>query len=76
LTIRNFLGLSNKLQVDKTDNYRLKVSSVRAIDSVIKSMNRAPIKLQGYKKLQYIIWLKKMRNIPRYSYKINIPNKY
>lgn len=76
LTIRNFLGLSNKLQVDKTDNYRLKVSSVRAIDSVIKSMNRAPIKLQGYKKLQYIIWLKKMRSIPRYSYKINIPNKY
>lgn len=76
LTIRDFLGLSNKLQVDKTDNYRLKVSSVRAIDSVIKSMNRAPIKLQGYKKLQYIIWLKKMRNIPRYSYKINIPNKY
>ena len=59
LTIRNFLGLSNKLQVDKTDNYRLKVSSVRAIDSVIKSMNRAPIKLQGYKKLQYIIWLKR-----------------
>ena len=76
LTIRNFLGLSNKLQVDKTDNYRLKVSSVRAIDSVIKSMNRAPIKLQGYKKLQYIIWLKKMGSIPRYSYKINIPNKY
>lgn len=76
LTIRDFLGLSNKLQVDKTNNYRLKVSSVRAIDSVIKFMNRAPIKLQGYKKLQYIIWLKKMRNIPRYSYKINIPNKY
>jgi hypothetical protein len=76
LTIRDFLGLSNKLQVDKTNNYRLKVSSVRAIDSVIKFMNRVPIKLQGYKKLQYIIWLKKMRNIPRYSYKINIPNKY
>lgn len=76
LTIRDFLGLSNKLQVDKTNNYRLKVSSVRAIDSVIKFINRAPIKLQGYKKLQYIIWLKKMRNIPRYSYKINIPNKY
>lgn len=76
LAIRDFLGLSHKLRVDKTNNYRLKVSSVRAIDSVIKFMNRAPIKLQGYKKLQYIIWLKNMRNIPRYSYKINIPNKY
>lgn len=76
LTIRDFLNLSPNIQKDKTNNYRLKVSSVRAVENVIKFMSRAPIKLQGYKKLQYIIWLKNMRNIPRYSYKISIPNKY
>jgi hypothetical protein len=68
--------LSQKLQVDKTNNYRLKVSSVRAVENVIKFISRAPIKLQGYKKLQYKIWLKNMRNIPRYSYKISIPKRY
>ena len=76
LAIRDFLGLSHNIRVDKTNNYKLKVSSVRAVDNVIKFMSRAPIKLQGYKKLQYIIWLKNMRKIPRYSYKISIPNKY
>lgn len=76
LAARDFIGLSHKLQVDKTNNYRLKVSSVRAVENVIKFMSRAPIKLQGYKKLQYKIWLKNMRNIPRYSYKISIPNRY
>jgi len=76
LAARDFIGLSQKLQVDKTNNYRLKVSSVRAVENVIKFMSRAPIKLQGYKKLQYKIWLKNMRNIPRYSYKISIPKRY
>lgn len=76
LAARDFIGLSHKLQVDKTNNYRLKVSSVRAVEKVIKFMSRAPIKLQGYKKLQYNIWLKNIRNIPRYSYKISIPNRY
>lgn len=76
LAIRKFLGLSPNVWVDKTNNYRLKVSSIRAIENVIKFMSRAPIKLQGYKKLQYIIWLKNMRKIPRYSNKISIPNKY
>lgn len=76
LAARNFIGLSHKLQVDKTNNYRLKVSSVRAVENVIKFMSKAPIKLQGYKKLQYKIWLKNMRKIPRYSYKISIPIRY
>lgn len=76
LAIRDFLGLNHKLWVDKTNNYRLKVSGVRSIDNIIKFMSRTPIKLLGYKKLQYIIWLKKMRTIPRYSYKISIPEKY
>jgi ubiquinol-cytochrome c reductase cytochrome b subunit len=39
-------------------------------------MKKAPIKLLGYKKLQYKIWLKELRTIPRYSNKISIPLNY
>jgi hypothetical protein len=30
----------------------------------------------GYKKLQYILWIKQLRKIPRYATKIKIPSKY
>jgi hypothetical protein len=39
-------------------------------------MNKAPIKLLGYKKTQYLLWLKNLRTIPRYYTKINIPFYY
>jgi hypothetical protein len=39
-------------------------------------MQRGPVKLLGYKRLQYLLWLKELRKIPRYSNKIKIPNQY
>jgi hypothetical protein len=30
----------------------------------------------GHKKLQYLLWLKEIRQIKRYTNKINIPHKY
>jgi hypothetical protein len=30
----------------------------------------------GYKKLEYLLWIKQLRTISRYSKKINIPSKY
>jgi hypothetical protein len=39
-------------------------------------MYKAPVKLLGDKKLKYLLWIKKLRTIPRYTNKINIPNKY
>ena len=39
-------------------------------------MQQAPLKLMGYKKLQYVLWLKSLNNIPRYKNKFNIPDKY
>ena len=72
VAIKKLLGLVPNVIVDKTNNYRIKVSSVRGIESVIKFMNKSPIKLLGYKKLQYKIWLKQLRKIPRYYNKINI----
>jgi hypothetical protein len=32
--------------------------------------------LMGYKRLQYLLWLKQLRTIHRYSEKIKIPSNY
>ena len=76
LAIKNLLSLVPNVVVDNTNNYRIKVSSIRGIENIIKFMSKAPIKLLGYKKLQYIIWLKQLRKIPRYYNKIDIPSNY
>jgi len=76
LAIRKYLSLTPKLYKDKTNNFRLKVTSVRSIENVIKFINKAPVKLLGNKNIQYLLWIKKLRTIPRYAEKINIPNKY
>ena len=76
LAIKNLLSLVPNVIVDNTNNYRIKVSSVRGIENIIKFMSKAPIKLLGYKKLQYIIWLKQLRKISRYYNKIDIPSNY
>jgi hypothetical protein len=62
--------------VDKYNNFKIKVTSVRSIENIIKFMNKNPIKLLGNKKLQYILWLKQLRTIKRYNSKINIPQNY
>ena len=54
----------------------MKVTGVRSIENVIKFIDKAPVKLLGYKKLQYLLWIKKLRIIPRYAEKINIPKIY
>ena len=76
LAIRKYLSLTPKLYKDKTNNFKLKVTSVRSIENVIKFIKKAPVKLLGNKNLQYLLWIKKLRGIPRYAEKINIPNKY
>jgi hypothetical protein len=74
--IKDFLHLKTSIYIDKTDCYRLKVTSKRSIENVIKFLNKAPVKLLGNKKLQYILWLKTLRTIPRYSENIQIPSNY
>jgi hypothetical protein len=76
LAIKEFLSLTQNVRKDITNNFRIKVSNIRGIENVIKFMKRGPLKLQGYKKLQYNIWLNKLRKIPRYTKKINIPENY
>lgn len=74
--IRKYLSLTPKVFLDKTNNSKLKVTSVRSIANVIKFMNKAPVKLLGNKKLQYLLWIKQLRGIIRYADKIKIPNMY
>jgi hypothetical protein len=55
LAIHKYLKLTGKVRVDSTNNYKFKVSSIRNVENIIKCLNKAPIKLLGYKKLQYIL---------------------
>lgn len=74
--IRKYLSFTTTVYIDKTNCYKLKVSSVRSLENVIKLLNNAPVKLLGNKKLQYLLWLKQLRTIPRYKKKIKIPSNY
>ena len=53
--IGKYLSLPLNIYTDKTNNSKLKVTGVRSIENVIKFMKKAPVKLLGYKKLQYIL---------------------
>ena len=74
--ICKYLSFTQKIHKDNTNNFKIKVSSVRSVENVIKFLQNAPVKLKGHKKLQYLLWIKELRNIPRYSTKINIPDIY
>lgn len=74
--IRKEFHLSPNVFQDKTNGFKLKVSSVRAVENVVRYIQQAPLKLMGYKKLQYVLWLKELHNIPRYQNKFNLPDKY
>jgi ubiquinol-cytochrome c reductase cytochrome b subunit len=74
--IRKYLSFTTNIYIDKTNNSKLKVTGVRSIENVIKFLSKASVKLMGYKKLQYLLWLKKLRKISRYNDKISIPCNY
>ena len=76
MAIQKHLNLTTKVYKDKTNCFKLKVTSVSSIKNVITFIDNAPIKLQGYKKLQYLLWINKLRTIPRYNEKINLKPKY
>ena len=74
--IRKYLSFTTTIHTDETNNSKLKVTGVRSIENVIKFLRKAPVKLMGNKKLQYVLWLKGLRKISRYNDKINIPSNY
>jgi len=74
--IRKYLSFTTSIYLDKTNCSNLKVTSVRSVENIIKFLQNAPVKLLGHKKLQYLLWLKQLRKIFRYSEKIKIPSNY
>lgn len=74
--IREYLSFTNTIYTDKTNSSKLKVTGVRSVENVINFLQKAPVKLLGNKKLQYLLWIKQLRTIPRYSDNIKIPLKY
>ena len=74
--IRKYLSLTPNIYTDKTNNSKLKVTGVKSIENVLKFIGKAPVKLLGNKKLQYLLWIKKLRVISRYAGIINIPKIY
>lgn len=76
LAIKKYLSITNAIYIDKTNSSKLKITSIRNIDNLIKFLQRAPVKLMGFKKLQYLLWIKELRKIARYAKKIKIPLNY
>lgn len=74
--IRKYLSFTTNIYLDKTNCSKLKVTSVRSIENIIIFLQKAPVKLLGNKKIQYLLWLKQLRKISRYSEKIKIPSNY
>lgn len=74
--IRKYLSFTTAIYVDKNNCSKLKVTSVRSIENIINFIHKAPIKLLGNKKLQYLLWIKQLRTIPRYDKNIKIPSNY
>lgn len=74
--ISKYLSFTTAVCLDKYNCSRLKVTSVRSIENTIKFLYRAPVKLLGNKRLQYLLWIKQLRTISRYAEKIKIPSIY
>jgi len=74
--IHKYLSFTTKIYLDKTNCSRLKVTGIRSIENVIKFLQYAPVKLLGNKKLQYLLWIKQLRKISRYSEKIQLHSNY
>jgi len=55
LAIREYLSFTTSVYLDKTNCFKLKVTSVRSIENIVKFLSKAPVKLLGYKKLQYLL---------------------
>lgn len=73
--IRQYFFISANVYIDKTGNSRIKTVSIRGIENIIFLINSNRVKLLGYKRLQFILFLKELKTIDRYK-KINIPNNY
>lgn len=74
--IRIYLKISQNVYTNKDNNSRITLKSIRGIENIVKFINKNPIKLLGYKRLQYLLFLKELRLISKYNNHFNIPQNY
>ena len=73
--IKKRLSITAKPYIDKTNSAKLKTVSFASIQKIVSFLDKTKAKLRGYKRLQYLLFLKELRTNPRYK-KLNIPNNY
>lgn len=74
--IKIYLKISQNVYTNKDNNSRITLKSIRGIQNIVKFINKNPIKLLGYKRLQYLLFLKELRLISKYNNNFNIPQNY
>lgn len=72
--IQNYLNIKGNIY-NNNDNFRIKTTSIRGIENVIKFLVSNNTKLLGYKRLEFLLFLKELRSLNRFK-NINIPNNY
>lgn len=73
--IKSCLAIKANPYIDKTNSVHLKTTSIEGIKKVIKFLSIAEAKLKGYKRLQYLLFLKELRVNDRYK-TLSIPMRY
>ena len=73
--IKKRLSISANPYVDKTNNAKLKTTSLEGIQNVINFLGKTTAKLKGHKRLQYLLFLNELRTNPKYL-KLRVPNIY
>ena len=60
---------------DETNHFYIKTSSIEGVKNVLYFLTKNETKLKGYKHIQFVLWVKQLRMIPRYANHIKIPTK-
>ena len=75
MAIKKRLSITSNPYVDKTNNAKLKTTSLDSIQNVINFLYKTSAKLKGHKRLQYLLFLKELRTNPKYI-KLRVPKIY
>ena len=75
MAIKKRLSITSNPYVDKTNNAKLKTTSLDSIQNIINFLDKTSAKLKGHKRLQYLLFLKELRTNPKYK-KIKVPQIY
>ena len=75
MAIKKRFSITSNPYVDKTNNAKLKTTSLDSIQNVINFLYKTSAKLKGHKRLQYLLFLKELRTNPKYI-KLRVPKIY